>query len=204
MASSEGSAESPDNGFTEGFEGYAALQANGDCCAYWDTLGSVWTIAFGLTGNGITKGTRWTRAQSEQNFSVRWNQTKQQVLSASPCLSNSPNKLIAVTDFAYNEGIHNYIASTLRRKINTGDTAGAVQEFSKWNLAGGKVVKGLVIRRAAEATLFQQASVSENASSNSGDVDVPASPAVGWLNGLIGWLSRVRDAIAKSNQHLDS
>jgi len=151
MDSSQGS---PDAGFTESFEGYADAQPDGSCVAYWDSLGSVWTIAFGLTGSGITKGTHWTRAFSEQQFSVRWLQVHAQVLKQSPILSQFPQRWIAITDFAYNEGIANYIASTLRRKVNAQDWTGAAAELPKWKLAGGKVVNGLVRRRAAEAQLF--------------------------------------------------
>ncbi|MDP2640772.1 MAG: glycoside hydrolase family protein, partial [Betaproteobacteria bacterium] len=47
--------------------------------------------------------------------------------------------------------------STLLKKLNAGDYSGAAAEFPKWNKAGGKVLKGLVARRAAEAELFQAA-----------------------------------------------
>ncbi len=44
--------------------------------------------------------------------------------------------------------------STLLRKLNAGDHAGAADEFPKWNRGGGKVLRGLVRRRAAERKLF--------------------------------------------------
>jgi GH24 family phage-related lysozyme (muramidase) len=50
--------------------------------------------------------------------------------------------------------------STLRRKINMGDYAGAALEFHKWVYAAGKRLDGLVSRRAEEAALFcREASV---------------------------------------------
>ncbi len=44
--------------------------------------------------------------------------------------------------------------STLLRKLNVGDAAGAAAEFAKWTRGAGKVMPGLVKRRAAEAALF--------------------------------------------------
>ena len=57
----------------------------------------------------------------------------------------------AITDFAFNLGVNALKNSTLRKKINAGDFAGAKRELLKWNKAGGKVLKGLVKRREAEA-----------------------------------------------------
>lgn len=46
--------------------------------------------------------------------------------------------------------------STLLRKLNAGDYAGAGAQFSAWNKSGGVVLGGLVRRRAAEFALFNQ------------------------------------------------
>ncbi len=60
----------------------------------------------------------------------------------------------AIADFAYNLGLGRLRASTLRRKINAGDIDGAVIELKKWVRGGGRVLPGLVARRAAEAALL--------------------------------------------------
>ena len=44
--------------------------------------------------------------------------------------------------------------STLLKKLNAGDYQGAANEFLKWRKAKGKVLKGLVSRRAKERSLF--------------------------------------------------
>lgn len=44
--------------------------------------------------------------------------------------------------------------STLLRKVNAGDYAGAANEFPKWTKARGRVLNGLTRRRAAERALF--------------------------------------------------
>ncbi|HWT31557.1 MAG TPA: lysozyme [Propylenella sp.] len=61
----------------------------------------------------------------------------------------------ALVSFTYNVGEGNLKSSTLLKKVNAGDFEGAAHEFSKWNKGGGKVLAGLVRRRASEALLFQ-------------------------------------------------
>lgn len=63
-------------------------------------------------------------------------------------------QIAALTDFAFNVGGGNLQASTLRKKVLRGDHDGAAQEFHKWVYAGGRKMRGLVRRRAMEATLY--------------------------------------------------
>lgn len=63
----------------------------------------------------------------------------------------------ALVDFAYNAGAQNLRTSTLLKKVNAGDIAGAGGEFAKWVHGGGQVLPGLVRRRKAEADLFKAA-----------------------------------------------
>ena len=67
-----------------------------------------------------------------------------------PGLLNSAGGLGAIVDFAYNLGAGNLRMSTLRKKINQGDWAGARREIVKWNRAGGRVLRGLTLRRGTE------------------------------------------------------
>ena len=76
------------------------------------------------------------------------------VLKASPSLINHPEVLGALTDFAYNLGVSRYRASTLRKRINEGDWEGAKTELGRWVRGGGRVLRGLVLRRQAEAKLL--------------------------------------------------
>lgn len=65
------------------------------------------------------------------------------------------NQFDALVSFAYNVGSGALGKSTLLRKLNAGDYDGAADEFGKWVKGGGKVLPGLVKRRAAEAKLFR-------------------------------------------------
>jgi len=64
------------------------------------------------------------------------------------------NQFGALVSFAYNLGTTNLKKSTLLKLINQGKTLTASNEFSKWTLAGGKVLPGLVKRRLEERQLF--------------------------------------------------
>jgi lysozyme len=64
------------------------------------------------------------------------------------------NQFAALVSFAYNLGTGALSTSTLLRKLNLGDVAGAADEFLKWTHAGGIELRGLVRRRQAERTLF--------------------------------------------------
>jgi lysozyme len=56
----------------------------------------------------------------------------------------------AFISLAYNVGTAGFCSSTLVKKLNAGDLAGACAEIPRWNKAGGRVLPGLVKRRAEE------------------------------------------------------
>lgn len=60
----------------------------------------------------------------------------------------------AIVDFTYNLGAGRLQTSTLRRKLAAGDWEGAREQLRLWVRGGGRVLPGLVRRRAAEAALF--------------------------------------------------
>ena len=68
---------------------------------------------------------------------------------------DTPQRLAALTDLVYNIGLGNLKASTLRKRVNSGDWDGAQAELMKWTRGGGRVLPGLVKRRAAEAALLK-------------------------------------------------
>lgn len=76
------------------------------------------------------------------------------VVKASPVLLKYPKKLAAMVDFAYNCGVPRYRSSTLRKRIDAEDWAGAKLECLKWNKGGGRVLPGLTKRRQAECLLL--------------------------------------------------
>ncbi|EDR01741.1 glycoside hydrolase family 24 protein [Laccaria bicolor S238N-H82] len=67
------------------------------------------------------------------------------------------NQYGALCSWAFNEGCGAAGSSTLIARLNAGQDPDAVaaQELPKWDIAGGKVLQGLVNRRAAEVALFK-------------------------------------------------
>jgi lysozyme len=63
---------------------------------------------------------------------------------------DSPERLGAITDFAFNIGSGNLRTSNLRKKILAGDWEAVPAELRKWTRGGGRVLRGLVLRREAE------------------------------------------------------
>jgi lysozyme len=61
----------------------------------------------------------------------------------------------ALVSFTFNVGGGNLRSSTLLRKLNAGDCWGAGAEFPRWNRAQGRVLPGLIKRRAAERQMFE-------------------------------------------------
>lgn len=63
---------------------------------------------------------------------------------------DDPERMGAIIDYTFNLGAGNLRNSTLRRKINQDDWDAVPTELRKWVKAGGKVLRGLVLRREAE------------------------------------------------------
>jgi len=65
------------------------------------------------------------------------------------------NQFNALVSLCYNIGPANFAKSTLLKKVNFNHNDPSIRaEFLKWNKAGGQVLKGLTIRRTAEADLY--------------------------------------------------
>jgi len=115
--------------------------------------GDPWTIGYGATGPGITRGTVWTQAQAAADLQARLNVIGGQV-DALVKVKLTDNQKAALVDFAYNLGIGALRSSALLALLNAGRTADAAAEFGKWVKAAGAIMPGLVTRRAREAILF--------------------------------------------------
>lgn len=76
------------------------------------------------------------------------------ILLALAMQTNDWRRFNAILDFAYNLGVGRLQTSTLRRKINAQDWKGAKEQLMLWVRGGGKVLRGLVIRRKAECALL--------------------------------------------------
>lgn len=123
--------------------------------AYQDAVG-VWTIGYGSTGEHVHPGDVITEARAEEL--LRDDLARFEDYVATNCDPCTDNQFAALVSFAFNLGNESLKTSTLRRKHMEGDYAGAAGEFGKWVNAGGRVLPGLVKRRAKEAQLYRSQS----------------------------------------------
>ena len=68
----------------------------------------------------------------------------------------TPRQEGALIDFCYNLGTGALQSSTLRRKLNQGHYDEVPGQLMRWNKAGGRVLRGLTLRRQAEADLWNE------------------------------------------------
>lgn len=137
------------------FEGCARLRRDGMVEAYPDpgTGGEPWTIGWGATGPGIGPGTVWTQQQCDARLESDVARHARDVVIALGDAPTTQTQFDALVSFHYNTGA--IARSTLLRRHLAGDYRAAAEEFARWNRAGGRVLKGLVRRRAAEARLYR-------------------------------------------------
>ncbi len=128
--------------------------------AYQDSVG-VWTIGYGDTEN-VHEGMTITQAEADERLNGRLSRDFVPGVLAVLKRESSQSQFDAMVCFAYNVGIGALTSSTLLRLFNSGDIAGAADQFPRWDKAGGQSLKGLRKRRAAERALFLGADV-ENA-----------------------------------------
>ena len=119
--------------------------------AYFCPAGVV-TIGYGSTGPDVKAGMEWTLEHAESR--MRQDAAVHVAAARRYCPKLEGPALGAIADFSYNLGATRLKSSTLRRKLNAGDMAGAKRELARWVRGGGRILPGLVIRRAAEAALL--------------------------------------------------
>jgi lysozyme len=104
----------------------------------------------------VTPDTVWTLQQAEASLDSHLLHFCVGVIKLSPILLKQPaRRLAAIISFAYNCGLGNYRISTLKKRVDAQDWAGACEEIVKWNKAAGRVLRGLTLRREAEAALLR-------------------------------------------------
>lgn len=133
-------------------EGRAFIKRHEGCRldAYLCAAG-VPTIGYGHT-EGVKLGQKITQHQADVLFDFDVEHFEDGV-TAFPVLLTQ-GQFDALVSLAFNVGLERVAQSTLLHKLRAGDVAGAASEFMKWRLAAGKVVPGLIKRRADEKAVF--------------------------------------------------
>ncbi len=131
------------------FEGFESV-------AYFDAVG-IPTIGYGhtktVTKKDVKNKKKIDQAEAEQLLRSDCASAEADVERLIH-VSLADNQFSALVSFVFNLGGGALKKSTLRRKLNVGDYDSVPSQMNRWVQAGGKVLRGLVRRRAAEAELF--------------------------------------------------
>lgn len=121
--------------------------------SYRDIVG-VWTIGWGETF-GVTEGMVWTQAQADAVLRKRVGFFMLATMRKCPQLFlEPPERAAACASLAYNIGLGAFGASSVARKTGRQEFISAANAFLLWNKAGGRVVRGLTVRRQAERATY--------------------------------------------------
>lgn len=121
--------------------------------SYKDSVG-VWTVGYGDTGPSVVEGVTITKAEADRRLAARLSREFEPGVRAALKQKPTQWQFDAMVSLAYNVGVKNFQGSTLVRKFNAGDAMGAADQFPLWQNAGGRSLKGLRRRRAAERAFF--------------------------------------------------
>ena len=135
------------------------------CSANVPTIG--WGSTMYENGDKVTlDDPEITKERGQALFELDAERFLLQVYKACPVLTKHDNKAAAILSWTYNLGPARLRSSTMRTRINQERWVEAVQELKRWNLAAGKVTRGLILRREAEASLFLSPSNNKTEDSN--------------------------------------
>lgn len=115
---------------------------------YKDVVGII-TVCDGHTGNDIILNKRYSDAECDALTKADLERIAKQV-NPSIKVKTTETQLAAIYSFSYNVGANAFIKSTMLKRLNAGDYAGACDELKRWVYAGGKKWKGLMNRRDVE------------------------------------------------------
>lgn len=114
------------------------------------------TIGYGTTrykGSPIRLGMVWNKKQAEDAL-------LEDLFEFEQCVNNrvkvdiNQKMFDSLVSFVYNVGQGNFKNSQLLKLLNQGKYEESAEEFDKWRLARGKVIKGLIRRRQKEKEMF--------------------------------------------------
>ena len=121
---------------------------------------NLWTVGVGhLIGDGKSLPDSWNRTFSQEEIDgILKSDLRRFELGVSKMLPNVPlrqHEFDAIISFCFNLGLGCFQRSTLRQALLRGDKKAAMESLVKYCRAGGKILRGLQIRRLDERALFE-------------------------------------------------
>lgn len=143
--------------------------------------GGKWTVGYGHTSDAgqpmVERGTSLSREQAEQvlrtdveRFAAGVRKNIRKPLG--------DQQFSALVSFAYNVGLSAFRSSSVLKAVNAGAFDTVPRRLQLWVKAQGRVLPGLVKRRAAEAALFMGGSAEQGAGAEQGVPDIVAGKPV--------------------------
>jgi lysozyme len=125
--------------------------------AYRDAVG-IWTIGYGHTSMAgapdVVPNLRISREEAVAILAMDVEKFARGVQASITTPHLNDNQFSALVSFAYNVGLGNFRSSSVLKAVNSGDFDAVPRRLNLWVKAGGRVLPGLVKRRAAEGTFF--------------------------------------------------
>jgi lysozyme len=122
--------------------------------AYIPVPGDVPTIGFGSTA-GVRMGDKTTPTRSLVRLLEEVDSVYAQGVRRCITAPMFQHEFAASVSLAYNIGVNAFCGSTVAKRFNAEDYAGACAAFDMWNKQGGRVLPGLVKRRAEERAICE-------------------------------------------------
>jgi lysozyme len=121
---------------------------------------NLWTVGVGhLIGDGKSLPDSWNRTFTEAEIDgILKSDLRRFELGVHKMLPNVPlrqHEFDAIISFCFNLGLGCFQRSTLRQALLRGDKKTAMESLVKYCRAGGKILRGLQIRRLDEKALFE-------------------------------------------------
>jgi lysozyme len=121
---------------------------------------NLWTVGVGhLIGDGKSLPDSWNRTFTEAEIDgILKSDLRRFELGVHKMLPNVPlrqHEFDAIISFCFNLGLGCFQRSTLRQALLRGDKKAAMESLVKYCRAGGKILRGLQIRRLDEKALFE-------------------------------------------------
>lgn len=115
---------------------------------YRDVAG-VLTVCYGHTGSDIQAGKIYTADECRALLHRDLDKIRHAVDPMITVPVDDTTRA-AIYSFVYNVGPGAFSRSSMLRKLNNGDIAGACEEMKRWTFAGGRQWQGLINRRETE------------------------------------------------------
>jgi lysozyme len=121
---------------------------------------NLWTVGVGhLIGDGKHLPDSWNRTFTKEEIDgLLKSDLRRFELGISKMLPNVPLRQCefdCLVSFAFNLGLGTFQRSTLRQALLRGNKKAAMESLLKYCRAGGKILRGLQIRRLDEKALFE-------------------------------------------------